>query len=197
MDSSRLRLVAYVAATLLAAVPTARAAEPPIGDTIERARTIRAAVTASYRGPHGLVVSDAAPTGSIESFTLLTPPTWDARVVPAANGVYYAICPVGASCPYPLRRHALPADALQPRRQALELALRTFAATPADLVVVSLPTRRFVLLVFERDVVELAAGASLTPRALDALARPRTYVPLGIEWTATGGQTMVAAPRWG
>ena len=48
------------------------------------------------------------------------------RFIPAANGIWYAICPVGATCPYPAHRSARPAAALAPRRLALELALRTF-----------------------------------------------------------------------
>jgi hypothetical protein len=53
-----------------------------------------------------------------------------------------------------------------PRREALELAVRTFLETSADLVVVSLPTARFVLLVLERDDV---MGEGDAPALRDAL----------------------------
>ncbi len=89
----------------------------------------------------------------IESLTLFGP---DPRVVPAANGIYYAVCPNRANGPYP-GRAARPAAALAPRRVALELAVRTFLETPADLVVVSLPTPRFILLVFERAALDAQA----------------------------------------
>ena len=220
--SRRLRLALAVAALSLAGAPSGSAGEPPVRDgadpptyghaaAVERARTIRAAVNARFTTPHGLVVSEASSTAVIDSFTLLTPPDWDTRVVSAANGIYYAICPTGATCPYPVRRHALPADAFLPRRQALELALRTFAETSADLVVVSLPTRRFVLLVVERDILEhadtrrimeastreprSAADPSLR-RLVDTLARPRTFAPSGLEPTPSGRDTMVALPVW-
>jgi hypothetical protein len=44
-----------------------------------------------------------------------------------------------------------------PRRVALELAVRTFLETSANLVVPSLPTRRFIVLVFERDAIDAHA----------------------------------------
>ncbi len=124
-------------------------------DTLAHAREIRAEVDARYRRPHGprLAVTEASPTDVIDSFTLFASPLEMPRVVPAENGIYFAICPVRATCPYPGRRFARSPAAVMPRREALELAVRTFLETSADLVVVSLPTARFVLLVLERDDV--------------------------------------------
>ena len=93
----------------------------------------------------------------------------DGRSVPAANGVYFRICGPDLR-PCNLRRGALRA-----RKQALDLALRTFRETQADLVVVALPqsATRHTLLVFERDVI--AAGGDA-----DALTRDRLYAMGGL-----------------
>ena len=71
--------------------------------------------------------------------------------MPADNGIHYAICPVRATCPYPGLALARPASAFIPRRQALELALRTFLETSATVVSVSLPTPEYVFFLVERD----------------------------------------------
>jgi hypothetical protein len=117
------------------------------------------------------------------------------RVVPAENGIYFAICAERASCPYPPRSAARPPSAFLPRRQALELAIRTFLETSASLVVVALPTAQPVWVVFERDdllatVDAQAVLAQLTthPGVIDAplrelvarLTRPRLFVPLAM-----------------
>jgi subtilisin family serine protease len=130
--------------------------------TLARAQLIRAEVDGRYRGVR-LAVTEASSTAVIDSFTLFAGA--ESRVVPAAKGIYYAICPVGATCPYP-GRSARPATAFLSRREALELALRTFLETSATVVVVSLPTPRFVLLILERD--ELAAEVD-TAALRDAL----------------------------
>ncbi|MGH3103514.1 MAG: hypothetical protein ACRDN6_05390 [Gaiellaceae bacterium] len=212
-----------VAATLLVVASTAPAGSHAVRLTssatldpraLAHARKIRFEITARYVRPHGpkLVVTEASSTGVIESFTLLTVRLDDARTVPADNGVYFAICPVRATCPYPARRFARPAADFLPRRQALELALRTFLDTSATVVAVSLPTPRFILFVVERDElareVDMPALASAlsgdpahAPAAwlhgvVDQVTRPRTFVPLGIEPTSTGGDTFTAMPRW-
>ena len=162
------------------------------------------------RGGPGLAVTEASSTGVIESFSLLT--LEGLRVVPADGGVYFAICPRHARCPLPARRSARPAAAFLPRRQALELALRTFLETPADVVAVSLPTTRFVLFIVERGELErevdlptltkrlagnptLAVDASLR-RSVDQLTYSRIFIPLGLESTATGADTMPAVALW-
>lgn len=179
--------------------------------TLARARTIRSQVSARYRraGGRALVVTEASATGVVESFTLLSSGLDTARIVPAENGVYFAICPAGASCPYPGRRFARPAADFLPRRQALELAVRSFLETSTDLVVVSLPTSRFILFVVEREELERAvdlrslagsldgnpaqAPASVR-RVVDHFTRPRLFVPLGMEQTASGRESLVAVP---
>ena len=118
---------------------------------LTQARKIKADITARYaRGPK-LTVTEASPTGVIESYLLLTADFLGLRVVPADNGIHYAICPVRATCPYPGPRAARPASAFIPRRQALELALRTFLETSATVVSVSLPTPEYVFFLVERD----------------------------------------------
>jgi hypothetical protein len=168
-------LVALATAALAvgaaAALPAPVSADlsPPQPEALAHAREIRAEVDARYRRPHGpkLAVTEASTTGVIDSFTLFGNALEEPRVVPADNGIYYAICPVGATCPYP-GRSARPATAFLPRREALELALRTFLETSATVVVVSLPTTRFVLLILERD--KLMADVVDTPALRDALS---------------------------
>ena len=67
----------------------------------------------------------------------------------------------------PLRPCSLGRGAIAARRQALELALATLRETTADVVVVGLPQSRtrYVLLVFERD---LLAVADIDPLAATA-----------------------------
>jgi hypothetical protein len=160
----------------------------------------------------GLAVTEATTTGVIESFTLVTPDLLDARVVAADNGLYFALCPPAADCPYPARRLARPAADLLPRRLALELALRAFLETSATVVAVSLPTPRFVLFVVERDELARevdmpalaaalagrpagATGASLA-ETVDRVTRPRVFVVVGLEPTPSGRGTLAAIPRW-
>jgi hypothetical protein len=199
------------AAAARSASPVASTIEPT---SLARAQTIRAQLDARYRVVRGraLAVTEASGTGVVESFTLLTPDLLETRVLPADNGIYYALCPVRASCPYPARRFARPAAELLPRRLALELALRTFLETSADVVAVSLPTPRFILFVVEREElareVDLSAQAKALDRdpsrplssslevIVDRVTRPRVYVTLGLEPTASGRDTLVAVPRW-
>src|SRR5207244_408767 len=117
------------------------------------------------------------------------------RVVPADNGVYFAICSAPAKCPYPARSAAWPAVALLPRRQALELALRMFQETSVSLVVVALPTAEPAWVVFERDdlIANMDAPALLDQLAnhravadaelrslVGRLTRPRLFLPIPI-----------------
>ena len=182
--------------------------------TLARAEAIGAQVDARYRAlpGRGLAVTEASSTGVLESFTLLTPDLLETRVLPADNGIYYAICPLRATCPYPATRFALPAADLVPRRVALELALRTFLETSADVVAVSLPTQRFIVFVVERaelaravDLPALADALDGDPaRALsvslkgivDRVTRPRTFLSFGLEPTQSGRDTWVGLPRW-
>ena len=181
---------------------------------LTHARAIRSEVTVRYartRVPR-LAVTESSSTGVVESFTLMSPDLLEERILPADNGIYYAICPVRASCPYPALRFARPAAELLPRRLALELALRTFLETSADVVAVSLPTPRFILFVVEREELAREVDLSILVKALgrdpsralsssleavvDRLTRPRVYVVLGLEPTPSGRDTLVAVPRW-
>jgi hypothetical protein len=179
-----------------------------------RAQTIRIEIEARYQLLPGrkLAVTEATSTGVIESFTLLTADLLEARIVAADRGIYFAICTARATCPYPARRLARPAADLLPRRLALELALRTFLETSATVVAVSLPTPRFILFIVERDelardvdmraLADALAGDLAHPptewlrRAIEQITRPRTFVVLGLEPTATGRDTLSAMPRW-
>ena len=191
-------VLATLAAGLAAAVPahssaTAAALEP---EALTRARAIRADVSARYRHLPGrkLVVTEATTTGVVETVTLVTDWLEPPRVVPADNGIYFAICSQHARCPYPARSTAWRALAFLPRRQAIELALRTLLGTSVSLVVVALPTAEPVWVVFERDLLsdidapavlqQLAASrAGVRPplrELVDQLTRPRLFVPLPI-----------------
>ena len=182
--------------------------------TLERAGAIEHEVSARYRrsAGAGLAVRQGSSTEVVESVTLLSPPWDEVRTIPADNGVFYAVCAVGATCPYPVRELARSPATFLPRRIALELAARTFLATEADLVVVSLPTPRFVVLVVERSelgtdaelaalVEELGPGPLAPPstalRALvDGLTRPRTFAFLTLDATAAGGGSFLAVAVW-
>jgi hypothetical protein len=183
-----------------AAPAVASPVAPATTAALVRARAIGREVDARYPG---LRVTETSSTAVIESLTLFGGD--EPRVVPADRGIYYAVCPNGATCPYP-GRAAMPATALAPRRVALELALRTFLETSADLVVVSLPTRRFTLLVVERDSTDFE---SLTPRMaghspadrseelrslVDAGTLAHLYVPFGLFPTASGRDSLLALP---
>jgi hypothetical protein len=191
--------LATLAATGAVAFPASAAARPSAlaPDALSRARAIRAEVNARFRPMprHKLVVTEPTTTGVVDSLTLVDPSKpqpW--RVVPADNGIYFAICSARARCPYPARS-AWPAVAFLPRRQALELALRTFLETTVSLVVVALPTAEPVWVVFERGhlLANIDAAAALDQLAsdpavadqplrqlVDRLTRPRLFVPLPV-----------------
>ena len=175
---------------------------------VEHARVIRAEINAAYRRVPGrkLVVTEATSTHVVETLTLVT--DWlDPRVVAADAGIYFAICPARASCPFPARSAAWPAGAFLPRRQAVELALRTFLETSATLVVVALPTMEPVWVVLERDYLltrvdasalrdRLASGVAASDAPLQELVlrltRPHLFVPLRI--LPVPGDTIYAVP---
>ncbi|HET6642937.1 MAG TPA: hypothetical protein VFG93_06650 [Gaiellaceae bacterium] len=178
-------------------------------EALTRARVIRAEANARYRLMPGrkLVVTEATSTGVVDSLTLVTDWLEQSRVVPADNGIYFAICSKLARCPYPVRSAAWRVGAFLPRRQALELALRTFLETSVSLVVVALPTAEPVWVVFERDDLlanidgwavldQLASKAAvIDPRLRDLvgrLTRPRLFVPLPI--LPPPDDTIYAAP---
>jgi hypothetical protein len=182
---------------------------------VARLQSISADLNARYRLLPGrnLVVTEASSTGVVESFTLLTPNIQATRTVDAANGVWFAICPARAMCPYPAVRDGLSAAAILPRRLALELALRTFRETSASVVAVSLPTpRSFTILILERSqlaqdanlaslarAVERATThtlASVPRRVIDRVTRPHVFVFLALEPTSGGRETFAAIPRW-
>lgn len=188
------------------------ALDPP--RALAQARTIRAEVHARIQqlpGPK-LSVIEASPTNVIESFTLLSEDLLETRYVPADDGIYFALCPAGATCPYAAPRFARGAADHLPRRLALELALRTFVETNAAVVAVSLPTRHFLLLVLERDELgherdmsallhalrrdPLRSPSSSLRRSVDALTRPRTYSFVAYEPTPSGGTSWGGVPRW-
>jgi hypothetical protein len=197
------RTLTLVLATLVAvdvaAIPAHSASSASALETeaLTRARVIRAEVTARYRHAPGrkLAVTEATPTGVVESITLITDWLEPWRVVPADNGVYFAICAVRAKCPYPVRSAVWPAGTFLPRRMALELAVRTLVETSVDLVVVALPTARPAWVVVERDDLlasvdtsavldQLASNPAVIDPPLrelvDRVTRPRLFVPLPI-----------------
>jgi hypothetical protein len=198
MSRSRV-LVVLLAAFAVGPASSASGASNTSSDSLARAATIRAEVDARYPG---LRVTEASSTAVIDSVTLFTAEP-DPRVVPAENGIYFAVCPMRATCPYP-GRAARPPSAFAPRRVALELAVRTFLETEADLVLVSLPTPRFVILVFERRELEASQisedldndprrQASLDLRnVVDSNTLPRLFAPFGLEPCPNGRETLLA-----
>lgn len=199
-------------ATITDATRTVRIASPDLA----QAQRIRSETTARYARSHSgrrLAVTESSSTGVVESFRLLSADLLEERIVPADSGIYYAICPRGATCPYPGRRFARPAADFLLRRLALELALRTFLETSASVVAVSLPTPRFVLFIVQRDDlaqdVDMAAlasalggdpaGAPLASlqEAVDRVTRPRVFVALGLVPTPTGRDAWMGVARWG
>jgi hypothetical protein len=199
---SRLRIVTAALVTIVAAIgaaSSASGASATSANSLVRAARIRAEVDARYPG---LRVTEASSTAVIDSVTLFTAKA-EPRVVPAENGIYFSICPIGATCPYP-GRAARPPSAFAPRRLALELAVRTFLETEADLVLVSLPTPRFVLLVFERaelDASSISQSIGKAPRgrasselrnAVDSTTLPRLFAPFALEPCPNGRDTLLA-----
>jgi hypothetical protein len=216
------RLLVTAASCVIATI-CAAAASPAHGASTEsaleprslaRAQTIRAQLDARYRAvpTRGLAVTEATSTGVVEAFALLTPDLLETRFLPADNGIWYAVCRVRATCPYPARRLARPAADFAARRLALELALRTFVETSATVVAVSLPTPRFIAFVVEREelarevnVRALATALSGDPaRALsaslratvDRVTRPRVFVAMGLEPAPNGRDFWAGIPRW-
>ncbi|HZM17969.1 MAG TPA: hypothetical protein VFB87_01010 [Gaiellaceae bacterium] len=206
---------AVAAAGAAAALP-ARASESVSElepQSLVRAKAIRTHVNARYRRLSGrqLAVTEVTSMGVVESVSLMTDPVEPLHVVPARNGIYFALCSVRANCPYPARSAAWPAAAFRPRRQALELAVRVFSRTTADLVVVALPTRSPTWIVFERADVFAEVGATLRDQLagdpgfadaglraiVDRLTRERTFVPLEVMSVGPGRETFVAVAHFG
>ncbi len=203
-------VLAIGAAAVQPAVAPASSSQVREPEALAHAREVRAEIDARYRRPHGprLAVTEASSTGVVDSFTLFGSPLEEPRVVPAENGIYYAICPVRATCPYP-GRSARPATAFLPRREALELAVRTFLETSATVVVVSLPTPRFVLLILERDELmadvdapalrdALAGDPAVAPdptvrQAVEQLTRPRLFLAWALVPISDSRETLVAS----
>jgi hypothetical protein len=197
--------LATVAAGAVAAFPPQASAitSALAPESLTRAREIRAEINARYRLMPGrkLVVTEATTTGVVERFTLVTDWLEPPRIVAADNGIYFAICSARATCPYPGRPAAWPAAAFLPRRQALELALRTFLETSVNLLVVALPTAEPAWIVFERDNLlanvnapglldQLGHAPAVLDTSLqelvDRLTRPRLFLPLPILPSADG-----------
>ena len=181
---------------------------------LSRAQVIRTEINARYRllQSGALAVTEATSTGVVESFALATSDLLERRLVPADDGIWYAICPVRIRCPYPTRPFARAAGDRVLRRMLLELALRTFVETSADLVAVSLPTTRFIAFVVERKDLarevnfrSLAAVLGGNPaRPLTAsvenivhhVTRPRVFLFAGLEPTPSGRSAWAGLPLW-
>jgi hypothetical protein len=120
--------------------------------TLAHAAVIRADTNTRYRNMPGRepIIAESTTTGTVDSLTLVGGFAGDGYVVPASNGIYYALCPTAARCTFGSGRRSWAPTAYLPRRLAVEIALRTLDETTADLVVVSLPTATPVWLVFER-----------------------------------------------
>ena len=133
--------------------------------------------TALAASPSAISVSPGSTTGGVAALELVDPVFWSGRSVPASNGVYFGFCDRG-----PLRPCSLGRGAIAARRQAVELALATLRETTADVVVVGLPQSRtrYVLLVFERDLLAIA-NSIRSPRRRDRLYAMGGLVNSGAE----------------
>jgi len=211
-----LAVVASLVVPTATALPADASSGAPVlqPTSLARARTIRGQLDARYRvvPRRGLAVAEATSTAALESFSLLPADRIEPRILPAENGVWYAICPVRAICPHPATRQARPAAELLPRRLALELAVRTFLETQADVVAVSLPTRDFMALVVQREELAHEVDLGALARALrgspkrplsapltavvERVTRPRIYVFVGLEPTSSGRASWAGLPRW-
>jgi hypothetical protein len=189
---------AATATTGSAAAPASRpSTEATASTTLARAATIRAQTNARFRKLPGRypVVTEATTTGVVDSLTLIGGSAGDGRVVPAENGIYFALCPTAAPCALGSNRRSWQPTAFVPRRLGVELALRTFLESAADVVVVSLPTGEPVWLVFERADLLDGIDPSAVSRQLRGRpvsddtpfrklilerTRPRLFVPLPV-----------------
>jgi hypothetical protein len=185
-----------LAAVAVAAVPPSATASGLEPEALTQARVIRTEVNAGYRLIPGrkLAVTEATSTEVAKSLTLMTDWLELPQVVPADNGIYFALCSARATCPYPVRSAAWPVTAFLPRREALELGLRTLVETSVSLVMVALPTSKPVWVVFQRDLLAMVDGRAVLdqlsshPAVLDStlrelllrLTRPRLFCPLPI-----------------
>jgi hypothetical protein len=201
---------AVAAAGTATAIPAsaAESASELEPQALVRAKAIRTEVNARYRRLAGrkLRVTDVTTMGVIEPLRIMEGPFEPERVVPTDNGIYFQLCSVRARCPYPARSAVWPDDAFRPRRLALELAVRTFSRTTADLVVVALPTRFPTWIVFERDDLAAELGAPLREQftadpgyagaeqraVVDRLTWTRTVVPIEIVPVAPGRYALTA-----
>jgi hypothetical protein len=181
-------LVALVCAVgAVGADGTARATPTPEPDALHRARAIAGELGTRYRLAPGrkLAVTEVTSTRVVASLTLVESWVERPRVVPAANGVYFALCTIRVRCPYPPPRAAWSVGAPMPRALALELAVRTLLETTLDLVVVALPTARPVWFVLERGELE-----AIRP-GYDATSS-RLYMPLWLDPVSATRETLVA-----
>lgn len=212
-----MRKVLFAAALLSAwtsiAAPALSSAEASRPES-RSLQVIRTEINARYRHltNGALAASEATSTSVVESFALVSSDLLETRLVPADNGIWFAICPVRARCPYPARPFARAASDRVLRRMALDLALRTFVETSADLVAVSLPTTRFIAFVVERqdlarevDLRSLAAALGVSPRRpltasveniVHRVTRPRVFLFAGLEPTPSGRSAWAGLPVW-
>jgi hypothetical protein len=175
-------------ATLACAAAALTLASPAVAvptETLAQAEQVRADV---QRRTAGFAITEAASTGVVHSLTLVEGGGSTPRVVSAANGIYYAICPWGARCPYPARG-AASLRKREPRRIALELAVETFRTTAVEVVVVALPSRHPVLLVLQREDVRGHEGNG----ALDRVTLAHAYALRGLVNVSDTQETLVLA----
>lgn len=192
-----------------AAKAPAASSSPRDPELMFRAEQIRAAVNVRYRRSAGrkLAVTEAATTSVVASISLLDHRFAAARVVDADNGIYFAVCPANATCPYPRPSSSWSATAARPLRVAVELAVRAFRETRTGLVVVALPTHQPVWLVLERDDIvgsthwpALRTIASRDPavadaallRRIDRLSRRHLFAPVGLVSASATKDSLVA-----
>ena len=196
-----------VLALIVAALAVVTAATAVAGSNsldpraLTQARKIKAEITARYVRPEGpkLAVTEASPTGVIESYLLLTADFLGLRVVPADNGIHYAICPVRATCPYPGPRCGSTGERLhrlagRPSSSRCEhSSRRRRRSSPSRFPPASTSSSSSSATSFGQvDMAALAKTLSRQPArsppprcdgSVDEITRPRLFVPLGLEPT--------------
>ncbi|HSI98740.1 MAG TPA: hypothetical protein VK926_10295 [Gaiellaceae bacterium] len=181
---------------------------------LARAQSIRAELNTQARlvPRPAFTIRESTTMYPLESLTLLTEDLFERRFVSAERGIWYGMCPLEGICPSPAPRLARPAADVLPRRLALELAVRTFLATDAEVVAVSLPTPRTVAFVITREELvnevdlrtllaalraeQVPETSSVLRKVVNELTLARTFLFVGFEPGPNGGLSWAGMPRW-
>ena len=183
----RARSVLTALASCLALSGTAIAADRPPDDerlapAVAQTKRIAREVELRHRLPGGgrLAIVEVTTMLGVATLETFDPGDWSGRSIETDNGVYVSLCGGAPRRHCTISQQGDAGDAVVARRQAVELARRTLAETPLDLVVVALPQRSTrLLLVFERGRLDLS-DQDTNPSVVDRLTRDRLYATAGL-----------------